>query len=408
MQVYLDNSATTRVSETVAASIMRCMTEEYGNPSSLHALGQSAQKILRTSRSRIAELAGVRPSGVVFTSGGTESDNLIFASLMRDPLRINDKRIIISNLEHPAVSAPAERLGSIGAEVVKVPCLGRESKTPGLIDMDALNEALDAGRADIVSVMAVNSEIGTVQPLEDICRAVRSRETADGRRTVIHSDAVQAFCKLPLPKPGAGSDAPDALSVSAHKIHGPKGVGALCCANPEKLFPLIFGGGQEGGFRSGTENLPGACGFAGAAYEAASVMEKNALKVTALRTRLRDGIIGAIPDAHINSPFEASAAAGQCSPYILNVSFLGTRGEVLVHDLEQYGVFVSTGSACSSIGKKGGSKNPALKAIGLTDAEADSALRFSFSRCNTEDEIDYALTRLTEVVSRFRKTGTYR
>jgi cysteine desulfurase len=382
------------------------MTEEYGNPSSLHTLGQSAQKILRTSRSTLAKLVGVHPAGVIFTSGGTESDNLIFASLMRDPSRITDRRIIISGVEHPAVSAPAERLGSIGAEVVEIPCHNRESGTPGLINMDALADALDAGRADIVSVMAVNSEIGTIQPLEDICRAVRSRETGGGRRTTIHSDAVQAFCKLPLPK----SDAPDAFSVSAHKIHGPKGVGALCCAHAEKLFPLIFGGGQERGFRSGTENLPGICGFAEAAAEAASAINENAIRVAALRARLRDGIIDAIPDAHINSPFEASAegASGKCSPYILSVSFLGTRGEVLVHDLEQHGVLVSTGSACSSIGKKGGSNNSVLHAIGLTNAESDATLRFSFSRYNTEEEIDYTLTHLTDVVSRFRKTGTYR
>jgi cysteine desulfurase len=377
---------------------MKCMTEEYGNPSSLHTLGQSAQRILKESRNTIAELAGVRPAGVVFTSGGTEANNLAFASLMRDPARIRDKRVIISAIEHPAVSAPAERLGAFGAEVVKLPCLSRDSGFPGMIDKDSL----DVDRADIVSVMTVNNEIGTIQPIRDLCRAVRSRETGEGRRAIIHSDAVQAFCKLPITPAEGGVDTPDMISVSAHKIHGPKGIGALCCANPKKIFPLILGGGQEDGHRSGTENVPGAAGFSVAAKDATL---EDAKRVAVLRARLRDGIIAAIPDARLNSPFEASAEgeAGKCSPYILSVSFAGTRGEVLLHDLEQYGVYVSTGSACSSIGKKGGSRNAVLKAVGLTDAEADATLRFSFSRYNTEEEIDYALERLTDAVGRFRR-----
>jgi cysteine sulfinate desulfinase/cysteine desulfurase-like protein len=453
---------------------MNSMTEEYGNPSSLHTLGHNAQKILKESRNTVAEFAGVRPAGVIFTSGGTEANNLAFAFLMRDPARIREKRVIISAVEHPAVSAPAQRLAALGAEVVKLPCLGRDSDSPGMIDLDALGEE----RADIISVMTVNNEIGTIQPIRELCRAVRSRETGDGRRAIIHSDAVQAFGKLPFPVAEGGADTPDMVSVSAHKIHGPKGIGALCCANPEKLFPLIFGGGQENGRRSGTENVPGAAGFAAAVMEAVSgdagsgQMERipqgnllknggiskhnatagwnereveggrtipenldktekcskpnaqegrggqtcmenyyiNSSRIAALRVRLRDGIIAAIPDARINSPFEAgvNGEAGMCSPYILSVSFAGTRGEVLLHDLEQHGVYVSTGSACSSIGKKGGSRNAVLRAVGLTDAEADATLRFSFSRYNTEAEIDYALERLTEAVRRFRKLGSYR
>jgi cysteine desulfurase len=261
--------------------------------------------------------------------------------------------------------------------------------------------------------MAVNSEIGTIQPVAHICRMVRDAERSgdSGRRAVVHSDAVQGFCKLPMAASGsAAAPGPDAISVSAHKIHGPKGVGALCCAHPEKLFPLIFGGGQEGGMRSGTENMPGIAGFAAAAREAANTMRENAERVMALRTRLLDGILTAVPDALINSPRIASTDGepGKCSPYILNVSFPGTRGEVLVHDLESRGIYVSTGTACSSIGKKGGSGNTALKAIGLTNAEADAALRFSLSRLSTAEEIDYTLERLTDAVRRFRRIGAYR
>jgi cysteine desulfurase len=203
---------------------------------------------------------------------------------------------------------------------------------------------------------------------------------------------------------------PDAVSVSAHKIHGPKGIGALCCARPDKLFPLIFGGGQEGGIRSGTENTPGIAGFAAAAREAAGDMLKRAERAAFLRSLLLNGIIDALPDTLVNSPLDASPRGepGKCSPYILNVSFSGTRGEVLVHELESHGVYVSTGTACSSIGRKGGRRDTVLKAIGLTDAEADAALRFSLSRYNTEDEIGYALDRLVSAVRRFRRVGSYR
>jgi cysteine desulfurase len=393
------------------------MTEEYGNPSSLHSFGQSARKILRESRETIAALAGVRPAGVVFTSGGTEADNLAFAPLFRDPSRLPDRRILISAVEHPAVSAPAERLAALGAKLLRLPCFGRNTDTPGMVNLAAAGEGGLPG-ADLISVMAVNNEIGTVQPVAELCRLVRALERAggSGRKTLIHSDAVQAFGKLRVavaPGSGAapsGGDAPDMISVSAHKIYGPKGVGALCCARPEKLFPLIFGGGQEDGIRSGTENTAGIAGFATAAREAENTMRRDAERVMELRAQLLSGILDAIPDALINSPRAASAEGtpGTCSPYILNVSFPGTRGEVLVHDLESHGIYVSTGSACSSIGKKGGNRNSSLKAIGLTDAEADAALRFSFSRDNTAEEIGYVLERLTDAVRRFRRIGTYR
>ncbi|MDR1068631.1 MAG: cysteine desulfurase [Clostridiales Family XIII bacterium] len=405
MRAYLDNSATTRASEAVCAAVMRGMAEEYANPSSLHSFGQDAQRAVKDARGVIAGSAGVAPAGVIFTSGGTEADNLIFASLMRDPAKITRKRVLISAIEHPAVSAPAERLASLGAGLTRINCQGRETAAPGMVDTEALISALEQGRADLVSVMQVNSEIGTIQPVDEISRIVREfAEGAGGPKPVIHCDAVQAFGKVPL------SREPDAQSISAHKIHGPKGVGALCCAYPEKIFPLIFGGGQEAGRRSGTENVPGIAGFAVAAREACTDMTENAEHALRLRTRLLDAIESEIPDIMINSPREASPSgeAGRCSPFILNVSFAGTRGEVIVHDLERDGVFVSTGTACASLGKRNGNHGSVLKSIGLSDAEAEGAIRFSFSRYTTDAEIDYAAEKLAAAVFRFRKTGSLR
>jgi cysteine desulfurase len=251
---------------------------------------------------------------------------------------------------------------------------------------------------------------------------------------MLHTDAIQSFGKLPMSVPSGASrtaGAPgayadfagvDFISFSAHKIYGPKGVGALYAARPEKLAPAIRGGGQESGRRSGTENMPGIAGFGaaaqdvmeGAGVEYPSCASEDGERVALLRERLLQGIKDSMKDVRINSPEAASASGepGCCSPYILNVSFLGTRGEVIVHDLEQHGVFVSTGSACSNIGKagKGGGANfgPVPSAIGLTPKEAEGTVRFGLSRTNTEDEIDYALEQLSGAVGRYRRIGAYR
>jgi cysteine desulfurase len=417
-------------------------------------MGQEAEGVVKAARRALAEAIGARPGQIVFTGSGTESDNLALRAAFRNPARASESAVFISAVEHPAVRAPAARLAELGARLTVLPVDGR-----GGVDL----AALESGLADVlacgdvkrvlISVMHVNNELGAIQPVAEIAR-VRAR-VADrtGAEILLHTDAIQSFLKLPMDvasASGAGGFAGvDLISFSAHKSHGPKGVGALYARHPERLVPLARGGGQEGGARSGTENVPGVAGFGAAVSvfagaegsgperagagsracrSAGSAPESGAAtmafvetgkepgllaagaRVAALRNRLLCGIEDMIPDVRVNSPAEASTSgeAGGCSPYILNVSFLGTRGEVILHDLEQHGVFVSTGSACSNIGKGAKKMNPVLAAIGLTPQEAEGAIRFGLSRYNTEEEIDYAVERLKDAVFRFRKTGSLR
>ncbi|MDR1954018.1 MAG: cysteine desulfurase [Clostridiales Family XIII bacterium] len=403
MQVYLDNSATTKVYEEVAAPVYRALTEGYGNPSSIHAMGQDAERVLKRARQQVASAMNARPENIIFTGSGTESDNLALHAVFRNTGRISGRKLIISEVEHAAVREQAAYLKSLGVEVVLLPVSPVGGDSPGIIDMGALAEALDETVA-MISVTHVNNETGVIQPIGEIRKRVPKGDI------LIHTDAVQSFGKLPIDVEAGELGQIDMISISAHKIHGPKGVGALCAARPEKLSPLIRGGGQEGGLRSGTQNVPGIAGFGAAAEIISADITAHAKQAAILRQRLLDGIMGHISDVSLNSPREASDSGrpGCCSPYILNVSFLGTRGEVLVHDLERSGIYVSTGSACASLKKDKRGINPVLAAIGLTKEAAEGALRFSFSRYNTPAEIDYTLEHLKAAVERFRKVGTFR
>jgi cysteine desulfurase len=410
MIAYLDNASTTKPSEAAVAASLDALTESYGNPSSAHTLGQAAERILKDARASVAAALGAQPGQIVFTGGGTEANNLAIHSAFRNPARTAGWRIVVSAVEHPSVAEPAALLARRGAALDVLPADGT-----GLCDTAALAGMLDAAaeaqRTALVSVMHVNNELGTIEPIEEIAGIVAGANKRYGADIALHTDAIQSFGKLPADASAAFRGV-DLVSVSAHKIHGPKGVGALCAARPEKLEPLLRGGGQERGRRSGTENVPGIAGF-GAAAAGPGFLKDAAERAVALRARLMDGITGTIPDVRVNSPVDASCTgeAGLCSPYILNVSFLGTRGEVLLHDLERHGVYVSTGSACSNLGKsgKGGAGiSPVLEAIGLTRQEQEGAVRFSLSRFTTEEEIDYALEHLTAAVARYRKIGAYR
>ncbi|MDR1496660.1 MAG: cysteine desulfurase [Clostridiales Family XIII bacterium] len=428
MIVYLDNASTTKPCEAAIAASLDALTSVYGNPSSAHSMGEEAERVVKRARGAVADALGARPGNIVFTGSGTESDNLALYSVFKNPKRVAEGRVFISAVEHPAVKAPSARLGELGADVSVVPVDDR-----GVIDLGALEHSLEetlgcdgAGRI-LISVMHVNNELGTILPIADLAR-VKSRVAEKmGARIILHTDAIQSYLKLPIDvesNEGCGGFAGvDLLTFSAHKAHGPKGVGALYAAEPEKLAPLIRGGGQEGSVRSGTENVPGIAGFGAAASEYAddgtdaSVEDEErvgsreaAERAASLRSLLLEGIRDAISDVRVNSPEDASATgeAGCCSPYVLNVSFLGTRGEVILHDLEQRGVFVSTGSACSNIGKGEKRTNPVLAAVGLTPDEAAGAIRLSLSRYNTEDEIYYAVEQLKAVVTRFRRVGVMR
>lgn len=376
--IYLDNSATTKPYPEVVRLVSAVMDDCYGNPSSLHSVGLEAERAVREASRRIRRCLGGQETQLVFTSGGTESDNLAILGAA-SALGRRGRRVVTSLVEHPAVTEAMNKLESMGFEVIRVPV-----DKAGRIDLDRLGEAVNPDTV-LISVMHVNNETGTIQPIDEINRLKG--------QALFHTDAVQSFGKIPL---SAGQA--DLLSLSAHKIHGPKGVGALAFRKGIRLLPQLLGGGQEQGLRSGTENVPGIAGFGLAAEMAAATLETRAKAAAELRQRLLAGIRGNIPDIRVNSPEDGS-------PFILNVSFLGTRGEVLLHRLEQEGVCVSTGAACSS--RKRG-KSPVLVAMGLSEREIEGAIRFSLGAFNTAEDIDTALDRLQTAVAQFRKLGSFR
>ena len=378
MIVYLDNSATTKVYDEVAEKMAAVMLDAYGNPSSLHTLGLDAEKLLKEARKTVASVFGADDKEIVFTSGGTESDNMAIVGAYNARKR-ESNHIITTTIEHPAVLETVKNLERQGAKVTYID-VDRNS----MLDMDALREAISGGAA-VISVMAVNNETGAMMPL---CLVNEVKGNA-----ILHCDAVQAFCKEEIENLPA-----DLISVSAHKIHGPKGIGALYIKNGVKIPSLIEGGGQERGLRSGTENLPGIVGMAEAVKR--TMQDKDGYeRIKRLNLKLRNGLAEEISDIRFNSPENGV-------PYILNVSFLGTKGEVLLHKLEQEGIYVSTGSACSS-GRNGKAGSHVLKAMGLSKEEIEGAIRCSFGAFNTEEEIDYVIDKVAKAVGEFRKLGRY-
>ncbi len=380
MIVYLDNSATTKPYAHVTQEVARVMTEDYGNPSSLHRMGIDAEKMIKNAKRSLALPLGVSPEEIVFTGSGTEADNMAIFGLANAQKRRGNK-IITSKIEHPAVLEACKRLSTMGFDVVYI---GVNSF--GLVNLDELASEIDH-HTILISIMHVNNELGTIQPIEDIGKLKRKHDTI-----FFHSDAVQSYGKLSLDPQKFGIDL---LSMSAHKIHGPKGIGALYIKKGTRIDPFVVGGGQELGMRSGTENVPGISGFGLAAQLASNGQSTKMKEIRKLRSYLLDGIKNDIKDCRINS-YESSGS----SPAILNVSFEGTRGEVLLHMLEQSGIFVSTGSACSS--KKKGQSH-VLKAAGLSDKQIEGAIRFSFSEMNTPTEIEYTLEQLKRSVSNMRR-----
>lgn len=387
MEAYLDNSATTRASAEVTAAITQALTETYGNPSSLHHQGFIAEKLLKESRQRLGAVLGANPAEIVFTSGGTEANNLAIFGVLPG-LRRRGNRLITCQTEHLSV------LNVFGALETQEGCQVTYLKVnpAGLIDLKELEAALTEDTV-LVSVMLVNNEIGTIQPIPAIAKLLKS-STA---KPVFHVDAVQAFGKMDCNVKKLGADL---LTVSGHKIHGPKGVGALYVRQGIRLKPLLYGGAQENGLRPGTENLPGILGMGVAANQAYGALETNSAKLRGLKLQLTEGITRHIRDTRINSPADPDGA-----PQILNVSFPGLKAEVLLHALAQDRIYISTGSACAA---KKGSVSHVLQAIGLSGAELDSAIRFSLSVYNTPEEIDYCLERLQYHVNdlrRFAKPG---
>lgn len=376
MQAYLDNSATTRCSEGVRDIVIRTMMEDYGNPSSKHDKGMDAEKYLREARGIIARTMKVDEKEIFFTSGGTESNNwaLIGAAMAN---RRSGMHLVTTAIEHAAVVQPMMYLKEQGFEVTYVPV-----DRYGRLDLDKLREAI---REDtiLVSTMYVNNEIGTLEPMEQIGKIIRERNP----KALWHVDAIQAYGKYRIYPKRMGIDM---LSVSGHKIHGPKGVGFLYVNSRVKIHPLILGGGQQRGMRSGTDNVPGIAGLGCAAREAYEDFERKTAHLYELKQFFMEEI------AKLPNTVQNSLPGEEGAPHIVSVSFRGVRSEVLLHALEERGIQVSSGSACSSNKKLPVSS--VLKEIGMEKELLDSTIRFSFCEHTTKEELIYCLEQLMELL----------
>jgi cysteine desulfurase len=381
-RVYLDNNATTPIDPEVYEAMRPYLVEHYGNASSIHWFGQQARTAIEAAREKVARLINARSSEVVFTSGGTESDNAAIFGIV-EAARRESKHVITSSIEHHAVLHCAKALENRGVNVSYL-----RAGSEGIVDPADVERAIRPDTV-LISVMHANNELGTVQPLEEIGRIAREHDI------YLHTDAVQSTGKIPVDVEELGVDL---LSLSAHKFHGPKGVGALYIRKGTILRPLLFGGHHERDRRPGTENVAGIVGLGQAAEMARLHLEDSARRVGNLRDRLENGILGRIPSTVVNGSRERRL------PTTTNIRFDYIEGEGFVIALDLRGVACSTGAACSS-----GSVEPShvLTAIGRTADEARSSIRFSLSRFNTDEDIDFTLDILPPVVERLRSLSPH-
>ncbi len=381
MKIYLDNSATTKPRSEVVDEMCQMLKSEYGNPSSLHRMGFDVEKKIEQSRIIISKYLSVEKDEIIFTSGGTESNNIAIQGIVNKYER-QGKHLITSKIEHSSVLNVFKHFEEKGFTVTYL-----DVDEKGLIDLKQLEESI-TDETILVSIMYVNNEIGVVEPLLEVKEIIRNKN----KNTKFHVDAVQAFGKIPMEIRKLGADS---MSLSGHKIHGPKGIGALFIKKSLGINPIIFGGGQEKNLRSGTENTPGIVGLS----KAVEILEKNFKteheKIQGLKVYFYEQISEGIEDIRVNSFIDEKGA-----PHILNISFRGIRGEILLHYLERDGIFVSTGSACSSKGK---GKNLVLSALNLLNSEMDGAIRFSFSYENTIEELDFVVKKVKSAVEEIRK-----
>lgn len=375
MEAYLDNSATTPLCKEAVEKINFTLTSCWGNPSSLHSNGIAASELLEESRGIIASKLSCEPNEIIFTSGGTESNNIAVLGAA-NALKRRGSRIITTSVEHPSVDEPIKYLESQGFDVIRL-----RVNENGLIDERQLYAATNPSVV-LISVMYVNNEVGTIQPVEFAKRAA----VHAGANALIHCDAVQAFGKVQLKPYNMGVDL---MSISSHKIHGPKGAGALFIKKGTRLAPHSLGGLQENKFRPGTEPLHDIAGFAAAA-KALPDYHQSLEKATALRDYFVQNV-SAMENVKINSPANAL-------PYITNISVLGIPSEVMLNYLAEMGIYVSSGSACSK-----GHKSRVLTAMNLNDERINSALRISISRFTTKEEIDYLLYGIANAQKTMRK-----
>lgn len=382
-RVYLDNSATTPVDPRVAAVMARAVVETFGNASSVHGFGQQARAAIDRARREVASLIGAKQNEIVFTSGGTEANNLAIRGLCEASVA-HGRHIITSAIEHPSVTGVCAELEKRGWEVTRLPVYGN-----GIVNPDDLVHALRPDTV-LITVMLANNEIGTIQPLSHIGSIVRERRAAGQRYLLLHTDAVQAAGRLHLNVDELGCDL---LTMSGHKLYAPKGVGALYVRRGVRLHGQNIGGHQERERRAGTENVPGIVAFGEAARLAREEFEQRATHDRALRDRFEAEVRRRITDVVMNGDRE------QRLGHLSNISFRFIEGEGLLINLDLEGVAVSTGSACSSGTLE---PSPVIRALGVDDELARGSIRFSFGKDNTEADVDYAVAVLTRAVERLR------
>lgn len=375
MEVYLDNSATTQVFDSVKDVVIKTMAEEYGNPSAMHRKGIIAERYIKEAKEVLAKSLKVESKEIFFTSGGTESNNMaLIGAAMAN--RRSGSRIITTEIEHPSVKNTMKYLEEQGFELIILPV-----DKVGKVRLEVLEEVMTPDTI-LVSVMYVNNEIGSVQPIEEISSIIHTKNP----KVAFHVDGVQAFGKYKIYPKRMGIDL---FSASGHKIHAPKGVGFLYKNAAVKVKPVVFGGGQQDGMRSGTLNVPGIAGLACATAEVYSDFSQKQERLYQLKEKLLQGL-GAIEGVRINGMTGREGA-----PHIVSAGFLGIRSEVLLHALEDKGIYVSAGSACSA---HKASVSPTLKAIGVEKEYLGSVIRFSFSEFTTEKEIQYTLEVIRELL----------
>lgn len=374
MEIYLDNAATTKPRKEVVKAMLRSLEKEYGNPSSLHKKGMEVEKEIKKARRTIARALGATEQEIIFTSSGTEANNLAIRGII-DAYKRTGNHIITSTIEHKSVLNTFDSLKEQGFDVTYL-----EVDKTGIICIEQLQDAVKDNTI-LVSLMHVNNEIGSIQPIIEAGKAIKNKNS----RTFFHVDGVQSFGKI---KFDLRDMQVDSFSISGHKIHGPKGIGALYIKKGTRVNPLLTGGSQEMGIRSGTENVPGIYGLGEAVKLTMEEQNKNIEYINKLRNYFIDIFKTQIEDIHI-----ISQDSGNFAPHIINISFPGIKSEIMLHSLEQDGIYVSSGSACSSKRKE---HSHVLEALNISEDLIDSSIRFSLSYTNTKDEIDYTVKKVKE------------
>ena len=380
MEVYLDNSATTRCYEEVGDLVRRVMCTDYGNPSSMHRKGVEAEHYIKEAKERLAKVLRINGKELIFTSGGTECDNLALIGAARANQR-RGRHLITTVIEHPAILNTMQYLEEEGFRITYLPV-----DSNGLVRLEELRKALCPDTI-LVSIMYVNNEVGSVQPIQEAVNIVK----AYNRNILFHSDAVQGFGKYHIYPKRMGIDM---LSVSGHKIHGPKGIGFLYVREGVKIQPILLGGGQQKNMRSGTENVPGIAGLGLAAEMIYQNLDRKTAHMRSLKKRFLEGI-EELENCRVHGLTDENSA-----PHIISVGVGGVRSEVLLHALEDQGIYVSSGSACAS---NHPSVSGVLKGIGVPREYLDTTIRFSMSEFTTEEEIDYTLETLYNIVPMLRR-----